>query len=139
MKLTVEQRAQRRASRINNKLKREFPLLAEGGVIDDWMTTPEAEIEVVKQQDVNAEKWRKAFEKHKKELEEEAQKTRLKVAEMVSPETLEKLDEVRNVWSPDAEYSASFWNTVWARFNGDQRGYLGEEVEELLKKEVTYG
>jgi len=132
-KLTVEQRAQRRATRINNKLKKGYPLLASGGLIDPWMVVPEEMVEIIKKEDANEQAYIKRLEGFKKELEEEAQVTRSKVAEVVTPETLEKLDDERKIYPPGEEYSASFWNTALSRINGDQRGYFGEEAEELLK------
>lgn len=45
--LTIEQRAKRRATRLNNRAKRELPLLANTPAIDQFLVTPESQVPVV--------------------------------------------------------------------------------------------
>lgn len=52
MTLTQRQRAQRRATRRNNKISKDYPLLAQAGVINDWYTDEEAEYKTVRDHDI---------------------------------------------------------------------------------------
>lgn len=60
-RLTIDQRAQRNTTRKNNKIDKDYPLLAGAGVIDDWYTDVEAEKERLIQ-------WDQGFERQQERL-----------------------------------------------------------------------
>lgn len=107
-RMTQEQRAKRRTTRKNNKLKKTHPLFA-----DQFAVTEEESLDFIQRHDTNFEAWLKEKERLNRELEEEAQKARADIAEIVSVHDLEILTHWRlGTYPLSAEYSASFWNQM---------------------------
>ena len=112
-RLTLEQRAQRRARRKSNQVRRAYPLLAQAGVIEGWMTTPaeaQAQLERI-DRDAQAQLARLCEARARDRLL--AQQLRAQVAAQVDGPTLVLLDEhLAAVYPPS--YASGFWRRVLA-------------------------
>jgi len=109
--LSVEERARRRANRLNRKVRDASPLLAYAGLVPQ--TTAEAQVSVVLEQDATTARFFEWLACEAVNTEERGQAMRVEVAQRVDAETLARLDAHRKTALPSAcEYTADFW---WCR------------------------
>jgi len=110
--LTLEQRARRNSTRKNNRTKKQYPLLAQAGVIEDWMIRPDEEAHLLQAQEEYFQAWLRRKDAFEKKQKAEAQEMRLQVAELVSEEELARLDDRRAMLPKTSAYSADFWSRM---------------------------
>jgi hypothetical protein len=112
-KLTIEQRARRRATRKNNDVRRAYPLLAQAGVINDWMTTEEQARADLERIDQGAAEQMARLREAREANSREAERIRAQVAGQTDAETMALLDSyLARVYPRD--YALGFWERVLA-------------------------
>lgn len=112
MRLTQAQRARRRATRRNNKVRRELPLLVQTGQAGQFMTTPAVELETIKSYDAGFDVYlQQKAERDRRALQLVAL-IRDEVAQEASKDDLAKLDKQRKVYASGTEYDLDFWHRV---------------------------
>ncbi|MEN6507014.1 MAG: hypothetical protein ABFD92_20965 [Planctomycetaceae bacterium] len=109
--LTLDERARRRAKRKSNQVKSKYPLLAQAGVVEDWMTTTDEAREQIERFDQAAAEWAAQRAKNREDALQLAAELRAQVAQRVDADTLALYDEhLARVYPPD--YEVGFWQRV---------------------------
>lgn len=116
--LTIEQRAKQRATRINNKIKRELPLLAGTPAIETFLVTPESQVSVLEQAIENGRKWLEKQEQVGANLLARAEAYKQELIELLDLDRVEALQAVledrQSRWPAlqQPEYVADYWGTI---------------------------
>lgn len=115
----ASRRIRTRVTKFNNRIAKNYPLLAQAGVIDGWMTTPEQQEKIIERQDgINARYFARLAETDR-QLEHEAGEAREKVSALIKPEEFALLEKRRKILPAWPEYSADFWNHELEKLQGE--------------------
>lgn len=110
-RLTLDQRARRRATRKNNQVRAAYPLLAQAGVIEDWLTTPEQAKGQIEEFERVAKNQLQYLADARVTRQQEAAQLRARVATLTDAKTMALLDaHLAKVYPTD--YAAGFWQRV---------------------------
>lgn len=116
--LTIEQRAKRRATRINNKAKRELPLLAGTPAIETFLVTPESQVSVVEQALEDGRRWLEKQEQAGANLLARAEAYKQELIELLDMDRVgalqRELEDRQSRWPAlqQPEYVADYWGTI---------------------------
>lgn len=116
--LTIEQRAKRKATRINNKAKRELPLLVGTPAIETFLVTPESQRMIVEQALEDGRRWLEKQEQARRNLLARAEAYKQELIELLGMERVEALqamlEDRQSRWPAlqQAEYVADYWGTI---------------------------
>ena len=117
--MTVAQVGQRRASKKNNRLRRDMPLFAEalqpGGTMADWLTTAERETRAVEEGRRRAADNLAALVAAKQERAEREAELRAEAMAGKSADDAAFLDERRRIYPDDPSYGIELWRRVIAQ------------------------
>jgi hypothetical protein len=108
--LSLEQRAQRAATRKNNQTKKQLPLFFSGkSEPQDLLTDPGKEAKRLQACDQQADLYFAVREARAAEKTAEAELMRQNVIYHLGTDVVAQLDTVREQYPPTHEYSLSFW------------------------------
>lgn len=116
--LTIEQRAKRRATRINNRARRELPLLAETPAIEMFLVTPESQVVIVEQAIENGRQWLEKQEQVGRNMLARAEAYKQELIELLDVDRVDalqsQLEDRQSRWPAlqQPEYVADYWGTI---------------------------
>lgn len=118
MELTTQQRAKRRAAKINKRTSKALPLFAGSTAIDQFLTTETDQLQAVRRWDEINERYFKQIEEADIEFASKAKHYQTMLSQLVGTEYLailderiEKLIERYSAYKFNPAYVADFWHT----------------------------
>jgi hypothetical protein len=120
-RLTIDQRAKRNTTRKNNKIRQQYPLLADAGVIDDWYTDAEAEKERLGEWDKSFEQQQERLRLFRRRYERSTGHLEWMIRRQVSEADFELMQRYYTRVFPGEEYRWGFYReALMGKFNVDE-------------------